>query len=232
MATIPPEWPRWEVGEVVGYLHGASNATLFAHLVDGTPVVYKPVRGETPLWDFPEETLAAREVLAHTVSERSGLAVVPETRWAEGPYGPGSAQRFVDEDPALDQRALLHPVMDARLWPIAVLDVVTNNADRKLGHVLPTTDGRLWAIDNALTFHPEAKLRTVLWGFAGRPLPNEMVEVLERLVGCLDELEDVVGSWLGPSEATMLRRRVLSLRTMARHPEPPVDRPPLPWPVW
>lgn len=225
MATTPPEW---EVTEVLGRLPGASNATLLARLGDGTLVVYKPVRGEAPLWDFEPETLAIREVLAFAVSEAAGWGVVPETRWADGPFGPGSAQRYLHEDPDADHRAFVHPKTDDRLWPVAVLDLLTNNADRKLGHLLPTTDGTVWAIDNALTFHPDEKLRTVLWGFAGRPVPEPLVADLARLA----DLADRIGDALGTTAATGFRRRLETLAEHPVHPQPPTDRHPLPWPVW
>lgn len=232
MDTTPIDEPRWEVVEVLGHLHGASNATMLGRLADDTLVVYKPVRGESPLWDFPLATLAIREVLTHRVSEAAGLGVVPETHWATGPYGPGSAQRYLHEDPDVDQRDLVHPAMDDRVWPIAVLDLVTNNADRKLGHLLGDETGRIWAIDNALTFHPDDKLRTVLWGFAGERLPASMHAAVAGLTDCLDALADLVGSSLGGPEADAFAARVLELARRRTHPAPPTDRPPLPWPIW
>lgn len=213
---------------MLGRLPGASNATLLARLADGTLVVYKPVRGEAPLWDFEPESLAIREVLAYEVSEAAGWGVVPETRWVDGPFGPGSAQLFLHEDPDADHRSFIHPVPDGRLWPIAVLDILTNNADRKLGHLLPTTDGSIWAIDNALTFHPDPKLRTVLWGFAGAAVPEPIVAALERLI----DVGDVLASKLGRDAASGFRSRVSALRAEPVHPFPPTDRQPLPWPVW
>lgn len=232
MATTHPDRADWEVVEVLGALYGASNATLLGRLGDGTEVVYKPIRGEAPLWDFPLTTLAIREVLTFEVSEAAGFGVVPETRWADGPYGPGSAQRFLTEDPTADQRRLVHPTMDPRLWAVAALDVVTNNADRKLGHLLPTTDGRVWAIDNALTFHPQDKLRTVLWGFSGERAPVEVELGIRRLAACVDELSHRLAKALGPAEARAFSARVDAMAEDPVHPHPPEDRPPMPWPVW
>jgi hypothetical protein len=225
MATTPPEW---EVVEVLGRMPGASNATLLGRLADETLVVYKPVRGEAPLWDFEPESLAIREVLVFELSRVAGWDVVPETRWAEGPFGPGSAQRFLHEDPDADHRAFIHPEPDQRLWPIAILDVLTNNADRKLGHLLPTTDGTIWAIDNALTFHPDPKLRTVLWGFADLALPEQIVEALDDLTG----FDETLGTTLGAEAVAAFRDRIAALRAAPVHPPPPTDRHPLPWPVW
>lgn len=229
MATTEPVW---EVAAVIGRLPGASNATLLARLADGTPVVYKPTTGESPLWDFPDESLAIREVLAFEVSEAADLGVVPETRWCDGPHGPGSAQRYVTEDRDLDQRRLLSPDLDERLWPIALLDLVTNNADRKLGHVLPTADGQLMAIDNALSFHPQDKLRTVLWGFAGRELPPSARAAVASWVDQAEVLEDRIGGSLGGAEATAFTSRVDWLAHHPVHPLPPNHRPATPWPLW
>ncbi len=220
--------------EVVGRLPGASNTTVLALDGGGEPWVYKPTAGEQPLWDFPWRTLAAREVLAYRVSEAMGLGVVPETRPATGPLGDGSAQRFLDEDHTFDPRPLVHPEPSPALWPVAVLDVVTNQADRKLGHLLRERGtGRLFAIDNGLTFHPADKLRTVLWGLAGRRLPRAMVAALRRLAKALDEgLADEVGRMLGSAEADALGARTRRLLEDRVHPHPPHDRPPVPWPPW
>jgi hypothetical protein len=220
------------VTEVVGLLPYASNATLLGRDRDGQPVVYKPDRGQQPLWDFDADSLSARETLTYEVSAAMGIGVVPETWLADGPFGPGSAQRWVDEDIDADPRPLLRGP-DERLWPIAVLDLVCNNADRKLGHVLTDKDGRLWAIDHGLTFHPLPKLRTVLWGFSGERLPPEMVQALQRLCTGLDDwLGARVADLLGSGEEVCLRRRVDELLAIPIHPAPPTDRPPVPWPAW
>ncbi len=223
-----------ELVDVIGHLPGASNTTVLARDGTGRLWVYKPVVGEQPLWDFPWRTLALREVLAFEVSEAMGLGVVPETRTAVGPLGEGSAQAFCDEDRTFDPRPLLRPTPHPELWPVAVLDVVTNQADRKLAHLLRDRgSGRLYAIDNGLTFHPEDKLRTVLWGFAGSRLPAAMVEALQRLVVALDAgLCDEVADLLGDAEAEAVARRAHHLLAHPVHPHPPTDRPPIPWPLW
>lgn len=217
--------------EVVGRLPYASNTTLLARSSDDRLWVYKPTRGEEPLWDFPWGSLAAREVLAYEVSEAAGLGVVPETRFADGPFGQGSAQAFVAEDHSFDPRSLVVPEPDPVLWPIAVLDLVTNQADRKLGHLLCDWTGRVWAIDNGLSFHPAPKLRTVLWGFAGRPIPEECLAAIGRVVGD-DALHQRIAELLSPAEADAFARRVADLLAEPIHPGPPGDRPSLPWPVW
>ncbi len=220
------------IDELVGRFASASNATLLATTGDGDLVVYKPARGERPLWDFPRETLAMREVLTYRVSAALGFDLVPETTLGEGPLGPGSIQRFVEHDAEYDAVGDVRAA-DPALWPCAVLDVVCNNADRKLGHILRDPAGRLHAIDHGLTFHPEDKLRTVLWVFAGRPLPPAALEGLDALRSALDgSLGQEVGEALGARSLEALQGRVARLRRHGVHPEPPDHRPPLPWPPY
>jgi hypothetical protein len=219
------------VTEILGRFVDASNATLLARTGDGEEVVYKPTKGERPLWDFPSETLAAREVLTYEVDLALGFEVVPETALGGGPFGRGSIQRFVPHDVDFDAQPLAHRCAP-ELWPVAVLDIVTNNADRKFGHLLSTGDG-LKAIDHGLTFHPGDKLRTVLWAFAGKPLPEPMLDALALLRNELDAgLGERVADLLGRAELDALRARIGSLATTGVHPLPPVDRPPIPWPPY
>lgn len=236
--SAPPGTDRPSPLRLAAVLHalpGASNTTVLALDGDGTRWVYKPAAGEEPLWDFPWRTLAVREVLAYAVSEALGFGIVPETRPATGPLGPGSAQRFVDEDRRFDPRPLLAgEVESVELWQVAALDIVTNNADRKAGHLLrEAATGRLQAIDNGLTFHPQPKLRTVLWTLAGRPLPDEIVAGVGRLAAALDAgLCDRVAADLSPGEGESLLTRAEALLRHPFHPLPPTDRPPIPWPPW
>lgn len=220
-----------EISEVVGRFVDASNATLLAITAAGEKVVYKPTAGERPLWDFPIETLAAREVLTYEVAIALGHDIVPETVLGAGPYGPGSIQRFVEIDPNFDPVAVVQKAA-AKLWPIALLDLVTNNADRKLGHLI--SDGeRLLGIDHGLTFHPEDKLRTVLWGFSEQPLPAVELAALARLDTALkDGLGERVEELLGDEERRALETRVAELARHPIHPAPPEDRPPVPWPPY
>lgn len=222
---------RPEIAEVVGRFVDASNATLLATTNEGEPVVYKPTAGERPLWDFPVETLAAREVLTYEVAQAMGYDIVPETMLGDGPYGVGSIQRFVDLDESFDPFALLESD-PGQLWSMAVLDIVTNNADRKLGHII--SDGaRLLGIDHGLTFHADEKLRTVLWVFSGQPLPESERKGLELLDAELGgELGDRVVDLLGAEERRALQDRVDQLIANPVHPNPPHDRPPLPWPPY
>ncbi|MEU0036984.1 MULTISPECIES: SCO1664 family protein [unclassified Streptomyces] len=198
--------------KVRGRIREASNAVLYCSVsYEGRDVfcVYKPVAGERPLWDFPDGTLAQREVAAYEVSEATGWGLVPTTVLRDGPYGEGMCQLWVeaspeddgagllalvdDEEPAEGWKAigfaevgegrtaLLVHADDTRLRRLAVLDAVINNADRKGGHLLPTGEGRLYGIDHGVTFNADNKLRTLLWGWAGEPLTPEAVDVLTTL---------------------------------------------------
>ncbi len=220
-----------DIGEVVGRFRRASNATFLARTVTGDLVIYKPTAGERPLWDFPPDTLAAREALTYEVSEALGFGVVPETVLGDGPLGPGSIQRFVEVDDDFEPVELLAGP-DPVLWPVAVLDLVANNADRKAGHLM-RAGGRVFGVDHGLTFHPDEKLRTVLWNFAGARLPGEHVDALRRLAGELDgPLGGRIAGLIGRAAATATVSRVAALLAHPVHPEPPEDRPALPWPPY
>ncbi len=214
-----------------GRFTDASNATLLGTTETGERVIYKPSRGERPLWDFPPDTLAAREVLTYEVSEAMGLGVVPETVFGTGSFGPGAVQRFVEAKPGFDVLVAVRS-RDPRLWALAVLDVVCNNADRKLGHIIET-GGRLVGIDHGLTFHPEDKLRTVLWVFAAQPVPSPL---LDRVGVLGDDVAAKLGNrvemLLGADARAALAARVDTLLAQRHHPVPPDDRPPVPWPPY
>ena len=199
--------------EVQGRITEASNATLLCTVtLDGIEglCVYKPVRGERPLWDFPDGTLAGREVATYLVSEAAGFGVVPATVLREGPFGPGMVQRWIqlDEERELvdivapkdvgphwrtvlrargddGAPALLVHADDPALRAMAALDVVVNNADRKGGHVLAGADGRVYGVDHGICLHQETKLRTVLWGWVGEALDGEVTAGLQRLRAAL-----------------------------------------------
>lgn len=222
------------ITEVVGRFTSASNATFLAKDAEEELWVYKPEAGVRPLWDFPPESLARREILAYEVSACMGLDLVPPTVAAEGPLGPGAAQRYRDPDPDFDHRTWFQDRTAACLWPVAVFDLVVNNADRKLGHMLVAArSGRLFAIDHGLTFHSQNKLRTVLWGFAGQKIPDRYLQAVARLRdGLNNRLRARASALLAPEEAKALRRRVEHLLANPRHPDPPEDRSALPWPLW
>ncbi|MEV6103634.1 SCO1664 family protein [Streptomyces sp. NPDC051940] len=247
---------------VLGRIRESSNAALLCRAeLDGRSAqcVYKPVAGERPLWDFPDGTLAQREVAAYEVSEATGWHLVPPTVLRpDGPYGAGMCQLWIDvagdasllalidaEEPGPGWKAvgfaevgdgrtaLLVHADDERLRRLAVLDAVINNADRKGGHLLPTDDGRLYAIDHGVTFNAEDKLRTLLWGWAGEPLTAEAVAAMDALTAALapgEPLADRLGGLITAGELKALRGRVTALRETGRHPEPSGNWPAIPWP--
>jgi len=244
-------------GDVV--LHGrimpASNATFLGE-IDGTQVVYKPVAGERPLWDFPDGTLAGREVAAYVVSEALGWNIVPETWWGDGPHGEGMLQRWQEPDPeqeavtlvpsgeerpgwlavfeGVDQHdrdvTLIHEDTPA-LRRMAVFDVLVNNADRKGGHVLEMADGHRYGVDHGVTFHHEPKLRTVLWGWHGQPLTDEEVAGVERVLAALDgPTGQRLAGLVADLEIDALARRCRRLLDRGVLPAPRGDWPAIPWP--
>ncbi|WP_442817364.1 SCO1664 family protein [Streptomyces sp. NBC_01216] len=246
---------------VRGQIHEASNAVLLcsvAHRGRRAECVYKPVAGEQPLWDFPDGNLARREVAAYAVSEATGWGLVPPTVLRDGPYGEGMVQLWIEADPGAsllaltedeqagegwkavgpaqvgaDRTALLVHADSPVLRRLAVLDAVINNGDRKGGHLLPASDGRLYAIDHGVTFHVEDKLRTLLWGWSGERLPTEAVEVLADLATALEPgapLATRLAELLTAAEVDALRARVDALRAAGRHPEPSGRWPAIPWP--
>ena len=225
--------PIWEITEIVGRLPNSSNATLLARTAGSGLIVYKPERGERPLWDFAHGTLAAREVLTYEVSEAAGFDLVPETVLIDGPFGRGSAQRFIEEDFEFDPVEMINSGDDA-LWPVAVLDLLINNADRKAGHVIAEVGtGDLYCIDHGVSFHDEPKLRTVLWAFSERLLPESMLTAVAGVQRALtDGLHARIATLLTEVEAGATAERAAALLEIPVHPLPPTDRPPMPWPVW
>ncbi|WP_313408783.1 SCO1664 family protein [Aeromicrobium sp.] len=238
-----------------GRILPASNAT-FVGLLDGDRVVYKPVAGERPLWDFPGAVLAHREVAAWHVSQELGWDVVPPTWLGDGPHGPGMVQRWQDADPD-DEAVTLVPADDrpdgwchvldgldaedrlvslvhedsAGLRRMAIFDVLTNNADRKGGHVLAMPGGHRYGVDHGLTFHPEPKLRTVLWGWLGRPLADDELEGVQRVRRGLDgDLGTSLAELLEEPELTALVARCDRLLDDPSFPSPEGEMPAVPWP--
>lgn len=221
--------------ELVGLLAGSSNHTLLVRLGrdDDRLAVYKPRRGERPLWDFPSGTLHRREVAAYRVSAFLGWDLVPPTVLRDGPLGIGSVQQFVHHDPAEHYFTLVEdPALHGRLAQMATFDLLVNNADRKGGHVLRMRDGhRLVGIDHGLTFHAEPKLRTVIWDLGGTAIDERWRADLRRLGGALRGGDPgPVAGLLTPDEVNVLARRADLLAATAVLPEPPWDRRPYPWP--
>lgn len=243
--------------EVIGRITTASNATFLA-AIDGVAVVYKPVAGERHLWDFPDGTLAQREIAAHAVSQVLGWDLVPATWAGDGPFGPGMLQIWQepveDGSPAvllvpdgempdggwchvldgLDEHghpvALLHED-SAALRRMAVFDVLTNNADRKGAHILQASGGHRYGVDHGLTFHSEPHLRTILWGWMGQPLTDEEVAGVEAVLAGLDaDLGAELADLVAAEEVAALRERCERLLEERRFPGPEGDMPAIPWP--
>lgn len=247
-------------GELVltGRLATASNATFLGSIGDAA-VVYKPVAGEAPLWDFPGGTLAHREMAAFLVSEALGWDVVPGTWLRDGPFGEGMVQLWQEQDPAQhavdlvatddvpatgwrsvlegedqDGRriALVHEDTPA-LRRMAVFDAIVNNADRKGDHVLPMEGGHRFGVDHGLTFHHEDKLRTVLWGWLGEPLTAEELDGVGRVADGLDgELGENLGALLSAEELAALAARCARLQEDGLFPAPGGEMPAVPWPLF
>ncbi len=256
---------REGVLKVEGRLTDASNATLYCVAVLGegdeqtnVTCVYKPIAGESPLWDFPEGTLAAREVAAYEVSCALGWDLVPETVLRDGPYGLGMCQRWIEtedetrllailpttvEQSALngwcpiitvglddDEQGILAHQDSEALRRVALFDAVINNADRKGGHLLPDANGHIYAIDHGVSFHVEDKLRTLLWGFAGRSLSESETAELKR-IHADSLLTERLATLLSEPEIAAFHARIEALLAAGRFPGPEGRRRPIPWPL-
>jgi uncharacterized repeat protein (TIGR03843 family) len=263
LPTDPAALPLLHHGhiDVAGRILDASNATLLCRVhCDGvsTDCVYKPIRGERPLWDFPNGTLAGREVASWLLSEATGWSLVPPTVLRPGPLGPGMVQLWIDaqDKPGLvdvvpvdavpqgwrtvlrahdrygDPVLLVHADTEG-LRRLAVLDVLINNADRKGGHVLAGVDGAVYGVDHGLCLHREDKLRTVLWGFLGQPLPVAVLDVLRRV---RSELDGALGAALTEhvtrAEVRAVRDRIDRLLATETFPAPNGNWPAIPWPAF
>lgn len=192
--------------------------------------VYKPIRGERPLDDFPDGTLALREVAAFAVSEASGWRIVPETVLRDGPFGPGMIQRWVDVDPGVDVVAMIVEA-DPCLRPIAIFDALVNNTDRKGGHLLPVPGGHVHGVDHGVCFSTVPKLRTVLWAWRGQSLTDAELASVRRVRDALDgDLGEELGRLLQPVEVAATRRRADGLLRTGRFPQPGRNWPAVPWP--
>jgi len=218
--------------EVLGRLPWSSNYSFLAMVrLRGIEqrAVYKPGRGERPLWDYPGG-LFRREVAAYELSAALALGIVPETVLRlEGPHGEGSVQRFVDADFAEHYFTLLNePLHHAQLRRIAAFDLLINNGDRKGGHLIIDWERRIWGIDHGLCFHVEGKLRTVMWDFAGEELPAEVLAGCELVV---DSIPDPVAALLEGDECAALRRRAVRLLRKPLFPSPREDHRAYPWPL-
>ncbi|WP_286674191.1 SCO1664 family protein [Nocardioides sp. LMS-CY] len=240
-------------------LHGrimpASNATFLGE-IGGIKVVYKPVAGERPLWDFPDGSLAERERAAYLLSAATGWNIVPETWLRDGPHGRGMVQRWQEPDPeqvavtlvpegevpegwrhvfdgidGQDRPVSLIHEDTAALRRMAVFDILANNADRKGGHVLEVADGHRYGVDHGVSFHADHKLRTVLWGWLGEPLTEDELAGVQRVLTAVrGPLGDRLAEHLDDLEIEALARRCVRLAERAVLPSPRGDWPAIPWP--
>jgi len=223
--------PNIELDEIVvtGRLVDASNATLFGNLItdEEFKVIYKPIAGERPLWDFPDKSLASRELATYRLSEFLSLNLVPLTVLRDGPYGFGMVQKWMtDAQPKelISVGQSDHP----DLRKMVFFDYLINNADRKFGHILMATGGNLLGCDHGVTFHVENKLRTVLWQFAGMSITKDEESMLKMLLE--GNLLDLFAGLLSEDEIAALSKRAQELLEIRKLPNPPTDRPAIPWP--
>ncbi len=225
--------------EVIGRLVAASNLNLYCRITlrhsDGgadlvAACVYKPISGERPLDDFPDGTLAHREVAAYLVSEAIGWTIVPPTVLRDGPLGPGMVQLWIDVDESVEVVDLVRGG-DPALRRMAVFDAVVNNADRKGGHMLPVEGGHVYGVDHGVCFSPDPKLRTILWGWRGRRLAAHELAMLASLEEEMGRgLGESLRQLLAPEEVRATTRRIRRLRTHGTFPQPSPNWPAIPWP--
>ncbi len=218
--------------EVQGRLVDASNATLFVSIRSGEEemkAIYKPVAGERPLWDFPDGNLAQRERAAYLISELMNIHCVPLTILRDGPFGIGMVQEWIDIDESVDLEDFFR-LDDPQLRAVALFDAVINNTDRKIGHLIPDSDGHLYVCDHGVTFHEDDKLRTVLWQWAGQSLADSEIHTLQSLLQSIrndcPELRDLITE----IEFDALTARIERLISERKFPEPHEDWPHIPWP--
>ena len=207
----------------------ASNATLFAKCVleeIEVSVIYKPIAGERPLWDFPDGNLAGREVSAYLFSEELGLHLVPYTILREGPFGPGMVQEWIEIDEELDIVEIAqstHPAIRA----MALFDAIINNTDRKYGHILPKSNEEIFGCDHGVTFHEDPKLRTVLWQFTNEKFTQAERKIIENGI---EVSKALLTEHLTDREIEALIERSRQLLERGAFPEPSQDWPAVPWP--
>ena len=221
--------------KVTGRLIDASNATLYATTAlngDEVTCIYKPIAGERPLWDFAEGSLAHREYAAYLVSEQLDFKCVPLTILRDGPYGFGMVQQWINIDQSIDLATFFatdHP----QLRNLALFDAIINNTDRKIGHLLPIDQDVVLGCDHGVTFHPENKLRTVLWQWANNEFTSAEIKLLENAKQQLTgQLADMLEPYLTREEIDMTLSRVESLLTIGRFPLPNPNWPAVPWPAF
>ena len=235
MSTTAVDLDLLEHGDLqlLGLMPRASNYTFLGLVADGNRtarVVYKPREGETPLWDFPEGTLCQREVAAYLVARALGWPNVPPTVLRDGPHGEGSVQLYVEHDPAQHYFTERERRAD-ELRAVAAFDVVTGNGDRKAGHCLEGRDGAMWVVDHGLCFNERPMLRTVIWEFAGEPVPERLMRDVRRLDSELGEgdLREDLQELLSEPEIESMAERAAAFERSGRYPFPGPGRSE-PWP--
>ena len=220
---------------VTGRLIDASNATLLAECSfkdEKIKCIYKPIAGERPLWDFPDGNLAQREYAAYLISKHANFDVVPFTILRDGPFGFGMVQRWIDIDESVDL-ASFFSTDDLQLREMALFDAIINNTDRKIGHLLPQSGGKLFGCDHGVTFHHEYKLRTVLWQWANQSLTKNEEQSLRNLRKLLtDEKVENLTSLITDIEYQALITRIDDLLSAKAFPMPSNDWPAVPWPAF
>ena len=215
--------------EIIGRLVDASNASLLCKLPNELKVIYKPIAGERPLWDFPDGNLASREVAAFYISEVGEFDVVPKTVLREGPFGIGAIQQWIDTSEAADVIAIAQSD-DPQIRNLALFDIVINNADRKFGHILITPDGQIFGCDHGVSLHEENKLRTVIWQFAEQKLTSEEIAKLKDLISKIDL--NHLAKFLSAEEIAAFLQRVQGLIEDGRFSSPNPNWPAVPWPPY
>lgn len=228
---------KGEINEEVGLMRWGSNYTFLVNaILDETNVlaVYKPRQGERPLWDFPDETLCNREAASYVVSEALGWFIVPPTFLRQGTRGIGSVQLFIDHNPEEHYFTFDKLRVSKQLERMAAFDAVINNADRKGGHCLIDADEHIWGIDQGLAFNSSYKLRTVIWDYAGKPIPQAILDDLEKLCKRFDDDTDKtiqkLSELLSEREMRMLKVRIERLIDSQIFPLPG-SGPNRPWPA-
>lgn len=221
--------------KITGRLVDATNATLMANVTEDENeivCIYKPIAGERPLWDFSTGTLAHREYAAYLISTLGNFDVVPLTILRDGPYGEGMVQQWINIDESLEMLEFFRRDEPA-LRNIALFDAVINNTDRKIGHLLPDVHGKVYGCDHGVTFHPQDKLRTVLWQWAGQPLSESEVSQIRDLKTLLAlSLGQLLLPLLSTEELAALDIRLERLLTSQTFPVPSDEWPAVPWPPY
>lgn len=243
MSTDKAQVEKWLVDinnatlTVTGRLIDASNATLYAMCTVKDPAgerefacIYKPIAGERPLWDFPDGTLANREYLTFLLSHWLDLHLVPPTILRDGPYGTGMVQMWIDIDPEIELMDF-YSKDDPRLRLLALFDIIINNTDRKIGHLIPSTEGHLYGCDHGVTFHEEDKLRTVLWQWAGQKFTDSETDLLHKAREIFaDSKREIIEALIETEEIEATIARIDRALTAGSFAQPNPDWPPVPWP--